>query len=131
MKHRFSCWRRQRRINVKCNLVVAIFLAATGPVCSAYAQTAPPVCLAKSDSTGGRLRFVALEEYAPKFESAGFRRFACPTLTLEIFQGQRDRCGRLLAQSAEDQQSLGALYGISVSEMCRATTAWAQSRSGQ
>jgi len=74
------------------------------------------------------MRFITLEADAPLFEAAGFQRFACPVLTPEIIQGQQDRCARLLSQSLADQQSLGALYGISVSEMCSATNAWASSQ---
>lgn len=124
METGFSRSRRRRQIKQKRILIVAIFLVASGPVCSAYAQIAPPVCLAKSDSTGGRMRFVAIDADVAKFETAGFRRFACPTLTREIVQGQRDRCSRLRAHNAYARSVIEGLYGLAVADMCRATDAW-------
>lgn len=89
------------------------------------------VCLAKTDPTGGRMRFVVLEADAGRFEQAGFQRIPCPLLDAALVRGQADRCARLLAQSSEDQAALGALYGMAVADMCAATAAWAQSQTGE
>ena len=102
----------------------AFILAASSTSASAQSGASAPVCLAKTDETGGRMRFVALEEDALLFEAAGFQRFSCPTLTPEIVQGQRDRCNRLRAQNADAQSLIEGLYGLSITDMCRATDAW-------
>lgn len=107
----------------------AAFLALSATSFGASAQSAAePVCLAKTDETGGRMRFVVLDAHAAKFERAGFQRIACPEITPEIVQGQVNRCARLLAQQQDEKDSLSALFGLSLGEMCGATTAWAQSQ---
>lgn len=105
------------------SVIAACFLAAPSSVALAQSASAP-VCLAKTDATGGRMRFVVLEADAAAFEAAGFQRFACPTLTPEIIQGQQDRCDRLRAQDADAQSVIEGLYGLAVADMCHATDAW-------
>jgi len=95
----------------------------------ALAQTAPaPVCLAKTDATGGRMRFVVLEADAATFEAAGFQRFACPNITQLIVDGQHDRCVRLRTSSSEVVEIVQSLYGMTIDEMCVATDAWVNAR---
>lgn len=102
----------------------ALALAASSG--GAFAQSAPAteMCLAKTDNTGGRMRFVVLDVDASRFESVGFQQFACPTLTPLIAQGQKDRCDRLRAAPVDAQDMIAALYGLTVSDMCDATDAW-------
>lgn len=104
-----------------------------GPFNAALAQTIAPVpaCLSKTDETGGRMRFIVLEEDVLRFEQAGFQRFACPALTPEIAQGQKDRCDRLRQETPEGQDAIAGLYGLAVADMCRATDAWVQSQAAQ
>lgn len=119
----------------KLRLFSAVFGAA---VCffvqlgGAAAQSTPaaPVCLGKTEVTGGRMRFVVLDQHAATFESAGFQRIECPIITPEIVQGQVNRCARLLAQLPDEQDSLRTLFGLSLGQMCGATTAWANSQGG-
>lgn len=86
------------------------------------------VCLAKTDRTGGRMRFIVREANAGKFEQAGFQRIDCPASPDEAIAAQEARCTRLRAHPAEGKEIILKLYGLSIDDMCAATDAWVSSR---
>lgn len=117
-----------RRMGAKAKRVVfgAAFLALSATSFGASAQSAAePVCLAKTDETGGRMRFVVLEADAGRFERAGFVRFQCPTITRSIIDGQEARCTRLRRLPPEFADIIKGMYGMTIDEMCGVTDVWA------
>ncbi|MFZ5616939.1 MAG: hypothetical protein ACOZAA_06425 [Pseudomonadota bacterium] len=113
-----------RRASAQANIARLVAFALVAFWLGAAAAQSTPVCLGKTDATGGRMRFVALEAHAGAFESAGFRRFQCPTLSRTIIDGQKARCDRIRASIDVGKNMLADLYGLSVTQMCDATDAW-------
>lgn len=95
----------------------------------AFAQSGgeTPVCLAKTERTGGRLAFVVRESDASMFEQAGFARFQCPESLDEARTNLAARCVRFRNLDDIGQEMIRDLFDLSVEQMCAATDAWVSS----
>ena len=111
--------------------ISALAVAASGPT-NAFAQSADgssaPICLLKTDRTGGELGFIVLPQDAAMFESAGFSAVSCPASLDSAATHIAARCTRFRGFSAGAKAFIADLYGLSVDQMCAASDAWTQSR---
>jgi hypothetical protein len=110
-------------VRISASAALLVFAAAIEAAAQPPGPEAP-ICLAKTERTGGRLGFIVNPSDAPTFEKVGFERIACPELLEQAARSLAARCVRFRALDDPGRRMLEELYGLTVEQMCAATDSW-------